>query len=156
MSLHTRCYSWIILTYRCRLSHQVSWAVDKRLLFIPVEFARDVSQQSLNTRTTQEQVGKCIRSGYESAVCFVFTGFHDQAIPRKYIDPATWKRNMNTFVKDELLEGGGCRVVVGLTLTAVLGIKRFDQTNERGGAFNELLMKLEAEGFEEGWGSQGR
>lgn len=136
---------------------KATWAVGKkRLLYIPVEFARDVSLQSLKARTTQEQVGGYIRRQYEHAVCFVTTGVHDQALPRKYVNASVWKRHMKSFVKDELLGGVGCKVVVGISLTAVLGQKKFPQTNEVGKLLNGQLLELENEAFVEGWGSQGR
>jgi len=50
---------------------------EKRLIFLPVEFARDVAQQSLNVQTTQEQVGRFIAREYKNAICFVTTGFND-------------------------------------------------------------------------------
>ena len=126
----------------------------KRLLYLPVEFAKDVAQQSLNVQTTQEQVGRFIAREYKNAICFVAAGFHDQILP--VFDEEQWKTNMRDYLKDELLGGGGCRVVVVLTLTAVLGDKRMPQTNSRGKLLNTKLIELEVEGFEEGWDSHGR
>jgi len=63
---------------------------------------------------------------------------------------------MRHYLKDELLGRGGCRVVVGLTLTAVLGEERSDSPYSRVILLNAMLIELEVEGFEQGWGSQGR
>lgn len=129
----------------------------KRFLFIPVEFARDVAQQSSGVRTTQEQVGRYLSREYRHAACFVTAGFHDQMAPgKKGLDTGAWREHMKAYVKEELLGRGGCKVVVVMTLTAVLGIKKFDQTNEMGTLLNGQLVELEKEGVEEGWGSQGR
>jgi len=127
---------------------------EKRLLYLPVEFAKDVAQQSLNVQTTQEQVGRFIAREYKNAICFVAAGVHDQILP--VFDEEQWKTNMRDYLKDELLGRGGCRVVVVLTLAAVLGDKRMPQTNSMGKLLNAKLIELEVEGFEEGWGSQGR
>ena len=86
----------------------------------------------------------------------MFSGFHDQMLPPTYVSTPLWKSHMRSYIKDSLLGGGGCRVVVGMTLTAVLGLKKFDQTNEMGRDMNERLLELQAEGVEEGWGSRGR
>ena len=107
----------------------------ERLVFIPVEFARDVELQTNEFSTTQEVLSNYLLTHHFDN-CIISTGIHDEAIDDFFVE----QYNLNVHDYLELV-AHGCNRITWIGIAHVGHDVQYLQNNKDGRKFNDIIAK---------------